>query len=152
MALPIKRIDSASMVVSVICLACGGGDDADQALQGVDWVLWSIETSDGTVRPAEGHPAMLTFTGEVADGVSGMQRLAGNGGCNRFFGGYSLDGANGLAISELGGTRMMCPDSVMAGEDALMTHLPRAIAYSISGMDLIIEIEGGQLRFGLAVQ
>jgi heat shock protein HslJ len=126
-------------------LGCAPNDGVHQALEGIEWELQVVEAADGTVRPAQGHPVRLTFTGEVADGTEGMSRLQGSGGCNRFFGGYALDGAGGLTVTELGATRMMCPDSVMAAEDAFLESLPRATSYLISGLELAIEIDGGWL-------
>ncbi len=140
------RVLSAVLPVAAVCFGCAEGRGSEQTLEGVEWVLQVVETADGSVHPAAGHPAMLTFTGEAAD-ADGMSPLRGSGGCNRFFGGYALDGTGGLTVTGLGATRMMCPASVMATEDALMTNLPRATDYLISGLELVIEIDGGKLRF-----
>lgn len=37
---------------------------------------------------------------------------AGNGGCNRFTGGYELDGEN-ISFGQLAGTMMACPEALM---------------------------------------
>jgi len=144
------RVFSAFLPVAAICLGCAPGPGSKQTLEG-EWVLEVVETADGAIRPIEGRPAMVTFTGEAADGVEGVSQLRGSGGCNRFFGGYTLDGTGGLTITDLGATRMMCPDSIMAAEDALMANLPRATVYLIAGSELIIEIDGGKLRFTAAI-
>lgn len=144
-----QRCLSIVLPVAVMCLGCAEVNGDVPTLEGAEWVLEVVETPDGSVHAAAGSPAVLTFTGEPVEGGDPMLQLRGSGGCNRFFGGYALDGAGGLTVTELGSTRMMCPDSVMAAEDALLTNLPRATSYVVSGSELVLETEGGKLRFGL---
>jgi heat shock protein HslJ len=50
-------------------------------------------------------------------------RVAGNGGCNNFFGTYTVDG-NQLTISALGSTMMAClPEEVMQQEAQVLALL-----------------------------
>ena len=58
--------------------------------------------------------------------------LAGDAGCNRFFGSFALEG--GLRIAPLGLTRMACPEPAMQDEAAFVAALGRVSGYAM-GVD-----------------
>ena len=58
--------------------------------------------------------------------------LAGNAGCNRFFGSYTLE--QGLRVAPLGMTRMACPEPAMTDETAFVTALGLVSGYAM-GVD-----------------
>jgi heat shock protein HslJ len=47
------------------------------------------------------------------------KRVTGSGGCNSFFGSYGLSGSNVISFSNMGATKMACPDNVMQVEQQL---------------------------------
>lgn len=51
-------------------------------------------------------------------------RVAGHGGCNRFFGSYKQS-EDSLQFGPLGATKMMCPAEIMQQEDALFAILSK---------------------------
>ncbi|MGI9201186.1 MAG: META domain-containing protein [Woeseiaceae bacterium] len=54
----------------------------------------------------------------------------GNGGCNNFFG--SLESTDdGVAMGELGATRMACPPEIMDQEQAFMQALQDAVSFEM---------------------
>ena len=54
----------------------------------------------------------------------------GNGGCNKFFG--SLESTDeGVAMGELGATRMACPPEIMDQEQAFMQALQDAVKFEM---------------------
>ena len=55
-------------------------------------------------------------------------RLAGLGGCNRFMGGYTLDGDT-IAIGPLASTNMLCPTPALTQERAFVSALQAAKTY-----------------------
>jgi len=55
--------------------------------------------------------------------------LAGDAGCNRFFGSYALEG--GLTIAPMGLTRMACPEPAMQAEAAFVAALGRVSGYAM---------------------
>jgi heat shock protein HslJ len=55
-------------------------------------------------------------------------KLAGHGGCNRFFGQYKISG-NDINIGPIGSTRMACAESVMALEKAFLSALEGAKSF-----------------------
>lgn len=58
-------------------------------------------------------------------------RIYGNAGCNHFFGTYHLDD-KALTFSQLGSTRRLCAEPVMAQEYAFLERLSRNVRWSNS--------------------
>jgi len=58
-------------------------------------------------------------------------RITGNGGCNAFFGTYSLSAGNKISFSDIGSTKMACPD--MDTESLFLQVLSEADNFSLSG-------------------
>lgn len=81
--------------------SCNSAGDKKVNLTGMKWVL---QTLDGkAVQLKEGQDRVyIQFD-------NAEKRAIGMAGCNRFFGGYELDG-NKLKFSQMGATRMACPD------------------------------------------
>jgi heat shock protein HslJ len=71
-------------------------------------------------------------------------RVAGFGGCNRFFGAYS-EGQEGLRIGPLGATRMACPSSDMARETAFFDLLANVASAEVSPLVLKFKGRSGEL-------
>lgn len=57
----------------------------------------------------------------------------GCAGCNRFFGSYEEPQAGQLVLSEMGATKMACPDNEMDIEDMFLSNLGKVNAYRIEG-------------------
>jgi heat shock protein HslJ len=70
---------------------------------------WRPQWTDGATS-AQGDRPYIRFE------VEG--RIAGSGGCNRFFGSYKITG-NTIEFGPLGATRMACPKPAMDRESAL---------------------------------
>lgn len=90
----------------LLCMAGFGlnacHSDRDKVeLTGMKWVLQILDGKKVQLAD-EQRPVYIQFNG--AD-----KRATGMAGCNRFFGGYELDGTK-LKFSQLGATRMACPD------------------------------------------
>lgn len=75
-----------------------------------------------------GEPASLLHGDWKIDAIGGKAsveksepdgRIHGNGSCNRFFGGFRLSG-EGLKLSEIGTSRMLCDEPWMDQERALL--------------------------------
>ncbi len=66
--------------------------------------------------------------------------IKGHGGCNSFFG--SLEQSpSGLAVGQLGSTRMACPEEIMGRERAFMyaVQKTRDFKFGIGGMSMLDE-------------
>jgi heat shock protein HslJ len=95
-------------------------------VSGTRWAL--IELNDRVVDRGDTERLTLTL-GE--DG-----RVAGMGGCNRFFGTYSFDATGRFSVSGLGSTRAMCPDQAL--EDDYFRALQAVTSFRIDGDFLLL--------------
>ena len=82
-----------------------------------------------------GEPEMMVRFG--GDGL-----LQGHGGCNRFFGSYSLSN-DGLEIGPIGSTRMACPQPVMDRELSFMQALENARRFTRERFELRLTDDAG---------
>ncbi len=92
--------------------AQAGPQMAGLELAGTEWVL---ETLGGEALADDVRPTIAFDAGG---------RVAGSGGCNRFFGSYAVDG-DAIAVGHLGATQMACAFEVMAQEDRFLDALGR---------------------------
>ena len=72
-------------------------------------------------------------------------QLNGNGGCNRYFGSYAIDGSQ-LDISAIGATEMACP-GLMQQEQEYFDLLQNAESFTSKDHTLIIYAKRGNLVF-----
>ncbi len=98
---------------------------ATETLAGSAWVM----AGAGKRAPA------ISF---AADG-----KVAGTGGCNRFFGGYEQKGDK-LTFSPLGSTRMACPPDVMKKEQAFFEMLKAVRSAGVEGAKLVLRDGAGK--------
>lgn len=110
-----------------------GGDVAGPPV-GVEWVVEDI----GGAGLIDSSRVTLVFG---ADG-----RVAGSGGCNRWFGGYAGTGA-ALTIGDIGATRMACPPALMMQEQRFFEALSRVAGFAIddTGALRLTDAAGGVL-------
>jgi heat shock protein HslJ len=112
----------------VVCTGCsvlqGGAGGAPVSLEDRDWKLVALDGKEVLTPPGGQAPYLRLMS---ADG-----RVVGHGGCNRFFGGYKLDG-DGLRFSALGSTKMACPGDIDRLEQALFNALGSARRFKLSG-------------------
>jgi heat shock protein HslJ len=106
------------------------GAVAAAQLAGSEWRPTAI---GGIEVPAD--PGMFVRFG-------GDGKLAGNGGCNRFFGTYKLAGER-IEIGKLGATRMACPEPVMERETRFLQALANARRFVRDRIDLSLIDEAG---------
>jgi len=69
-------------------------------------------------------------------------RVEGFSGCNRFAGGYSLEGSR-VRLGPVAGTMMMCDEPAMARENAFRSVLAGTLAFSIAEGRLTLRTESG---------
>lgn len=110
-------------------------------LEGTLWQMISLLDAEGnTVAALPGSEV----TAEFKDG-----RVGGRGGCNNFFGSYTLDG-DALTVSQLGSTMMACPEGLMRQEQAYFTALQSAATYAIEGEQLQVMNAAGETVLTMA--
>jgi putative lipoprotein len=87
----------------------------------------------------EGTSWMMSSAGKRAPSISFAAggKVAGSGGCNRFFGSYRQDGA-ALSLSPAGTTRMACPPDIMRKEQAFFDMLKGVQSAKLEGATLVL--------------
>lgn len=105
----------------------------DQELKPSSWTLTGFNNGSGAVVGVlEDSTATLAFT-EAG-------KVTGTGGCNRFMGGYQVEGS-ALKIMQLAGTKMACesPEGVMAQESAILKALSSTAEFVLEGDTLTLK-------------
>jgi heat shock protein HslJ len=108
---------------------------------------WRLANMTAGETPTPMVPsADIELTADFADG-----RITGSGGCNRFMGGYELDGDR-LTIGPLASTFKACEEPIMSQEMLYLNALQGAQRYELDtqGNLTIVyqtEQESGVLRF-----
>ena len=92
------------------------------------WRLTALRGFDANALHGADGPVVARFQ----DG-----RVSGYSGCNRFFGGYTIDGER-IVIDPLAGSMMMCAESAMALEHAFTSKLAGTFLYSVAGKVLTL--------------
>ena len=96
------------------------------SLEGTTWIL-AQQAVDGALSPI---PDGVLATLLMQDGASG-----GSGGCNSWFGDYTLDGTS-LTFSDIGSTMMFCEGPAGEVEQAYLANLADVATYTILGSQL----------------
>jgi heat shock protein HslJ len=131
---PRSRVAAIALGILMTGGGCTTADDpATPQLAGT---TWRAETIMG--RPVlDSSASTITFE---ADG-----RIHGGGGCNRYFGSSTVDGAQ-LALGQLGSTRMTCAEALMEQETRFFQALQGAERWTIDedGLLLIYSTGAGE--------
>lgn len=120
-----------ALLLAVATLAAAG----PVALEGTYWRLVQLH-GDAIAGPAEASPPHIALH-------AGTNRIAGFGGCNRFFGQYSIS-APQISLQPLGGSRASCPDTD-ALERAFIGALAAVEHYALDGGRLTLSGGGRQI-------
>jgi copper homeostasis protein (lipoprotein) len=107
---------------------------ADAELSGTTWKLSQL---DGRLALSEAEATPATMQLDIT-----TQRVTGSTGCNRFSGGFVLEGDR-IRFSPAALTRMACPAAAMLQESAFAAMLGKAARLKVSGQQLEIQDEAG---------
>lgn len=116
------------------CCGCHSSKTPAHTLTSDSWKL--VELGGGE-KPASSGDDSYTITFDA-----GENRVFGCGDCNRYFGGYKEVGNRGIEMSQMGTTRMMCPDQ--ENEDKFFDMLSQVDSYTIDGDNLMLQ-KGGDV-------
>jgi heat shock protein HslJ len=100
-------------------------------IEGPTWRLTALKGVDAKALHSGDEPVTARFQ----DG-----RVSGFSGCNRFFGGYTLEGER-IVIGQMAGSMMMCPEAAMALEHAVTGSLAGTFHYVVAGKTLTLRNE-----------
>ncbi len=81
--------------------------------------------------------------------LTAEERAAGSGGCNRFTGGYTLDGPS-LSFGTLAATQMACAPAVMEQERRFFTAIAEVRGWRIEQGRLLLTDAGGGVLLRLS--
>jgi heat shock protein HslJ len=125
-----SQLSAGALLLVSAMVACAPERSAvsgDPALAELENVAWTLIELDGAAIAANSHSVpTITFT-------SKDHRAQGFAGCNRFFGGYQLNGSQ-LQVGPLATTRMACPEG--NSESALLQALQETASWRIDGRKL----------------
>lgn len=96
---------------------------------------WSVETlySNGNkIEIPAGHNPGISFLKDA--------KIAGETGCNRFFGDFKTDGEE-ISFTNMGSTRMMCPQ--IEFENSYMEALNSVASYTMESDTLTLKDKDG---------
>lgn len=91
--------------------------------------LAQLQASTWQLQGASGD----TFTLQVAG-----DKVAGKGGCNRYFGGITQQGDGVLTLGAMGSTRMMCMRDLAGKEMLYLQKLEKVATFKVSGQQLVL--------------
>ncbi|MGD9057040.1 MAG: META domain-containing protein [Desulfobacterales bacterium] len=121
----------------VACSQSGKLQMSVEGFRGTDWVLEEIDGSAAVDRVQ----STIRFQGN--------DRIAGWGGCNRYFANVR-SGRNFFKVGPIGSTRRICPPVVMDQEERFFNALQKSRSIRMEGHQLVIDSEATQkpLKFG----
>lgn len=108
---------------------------ATQALEGVSWRLTGLPGSDAKALAALSRPAVARFE---------AGRVWGFSGCNNFTGSYALEGDR-VALGQLAGTMMACPEPASSIEGAFRAAFTGSLRYALDGRRLSLTAASGEV-------
>jgi heat shock protein HslJ len=116
--------------LAIVVAACSGGGSAGTGgtIEGTRWVLTSYQGENASVPVPDGVIVDATF----ADG-----KVAGSGGCNRYTGPATVDGAT-LKVGPLASTQMACDDPAGATETAFLAAFQNAASFTATDATLTV--------------
>ena len=79
----------------------------------------------------------------------GEGRLAGHGGCNRFFGSYKASSAKWLEVGPLGATKKACAETIMKSESEFFQNLTNAASFDRLETRLTLYDDAGKILIEL---
>jgi heat shock protein HslJ len=123
----------AAIAFGTLMAAAAGQAANDPAAPDLTGTTWRAETIMG--RPVIDYSAS-TISFE-ADG-----RVHGRGGCNRYFGSSTIDGAR-VSFGTFGATKMVCPPALMDQETRFFQALQSAERWSFDEHGLLLVYSSG---------
>jgi heat shock protein HslJ len=125
------------MAMAVACSQTSKLQMNVESFKSIDWVLEEIDGS----AVVDKVPSTIRFQGN--------DRIAGWGGCNRYFANIR-SGRTFFKVGPIGSTRRICPPVVMEQEERFFNALQKARSIRMEDNRLVIDSEAIQkpLKFG----
>ena len=125
------------LLLTVACTQTGRLQRSVEDFKSTDWVLVEIDGGAAVDRVQ----ATIRFQGN--------NRIAGWGGCNRYFANIR-SGRNYFKVGPIGSTRRICPPVVMEQEERFFDALQKSTGIRMENDQLVIDSEATRepLKFG----
>ncbi len=107
-------------------------------VEGVTWLLTS-QAVDGQLAALPSGDPPIVVSLFMEDGTAN-----GSGGCNNYFGSYTLDGSS-LAFGPIGATQMFCEGAAGEVETAYLANLATVASWASDGSTLSLADAGGMV-------
>lgn len=117
---------AAVLVMAACSYSRNGTSGSNHSLEGTNWKLTALSSLPKGLPKTPREITLRLDTG----------RVFGSGGCNRYFGSYSLNGT-GLRFNGVASTKMFC-EGAMEAEDGLMQSLNNTDGYYVRGRSLML--------------
>ena len=127
-----------ALLASMATSAFAAGDEPDAIpIEGAEGIPWQLveQSIDGTMTAV---PEGVIVTLLLEDGAGG-----GNGGCNNYFGEYTLEGTS-LTFGPIGSTMMLCEGPASEVEAAYLANLASVATWANTGGSLVLGGADGQ--------
>jgi heat shock protein HslJ len=126
-------VKRAGTLAKVFRAGDGRGSEENEMLLGLVLAVGTAGMMMGAdLAGSEWRPSFM----RASELPAGSGRITGNGGCNQFFGGYTLSG-NHIKIGPLASTRKGCPGLILA-ETAFFATLEAANRFEQDGTTLVL--------------
>jgi len=113
--------------LAALAVACGGSSDSGGDLEANGWQLSSILSPAGALAsPLPGVFITANFAGA---------EVAGDSGCNRYNGGFTIDG-DSIEIGALASTRRACEEAVNAQESRYLDLFQSSTRFEVNDTQL----------------
>jgi putative lipoprotein len=135
----IPAFDGAQPLELLLVRAAGGPNSSDVALRNSYWKLTRLGDSPVHVGEGQSEPHLILAEEQM--------QVSGSGGCNRFTGGFTLDGDK-LRFGRIASTMMACADG-MEQEGLFFRDLAKVARYRIAGdrLELLDDSGATVMRF-----
>jgi len=125
-------LTACALLASMATAALAAGDESEaipiEGAEGIPWQL--VEQSVAGVMTAVPDGVVVTLL--LEDGSAG-----GNGGCNNYFGEYTLESTS-LTFSQIGSTMMLCEGAASEVEAAYLANLAAVATWANTGGSLVL--------------
>jgi len=134
------------VVLALALAACGSGAKQDGAADSARSTVGAGAEGEHDLKGTAWQLEDLGGRGVIDNSMVTLEfpeagRVAGRGGCNRYFGSVELDGES-IKFGQMGATRMACAEALMDQEGRYLKALESAQRYTLSGDELLLHGPG----------
>ncbi|MCA9286919.1 MAG: META domain-containing protein [Phycisphaerales bacterium] len=119
----------------------GDGNQVDPTVLRGEWYVSVLD--GGPAVPQTPNPISVVFEDEE---LSGVGKLRGFSGVNRFFGAYTATPTGTLEVGAVGSTRMAGPPDLQAFETSFLKWLGHSQRFSVDAEGVTIVTSDGAMR------